>query len=92
MTECVHGMPDPSGCSYCRYADEGSVWISDGGAAFHRARDCEALAEGQRRVERWGGQVSEVRQVPHATAIRLSREPCLVCIGDAQMARRRGRS
>lgn len=92
MSECIHGMGDPSWCSFCRYTDEGSVWISDGGAAFHRNRDCEALAEGQRRVERWGGETHEVRQVARPTAERLGRQPCLVCIGGMQMATaRRGR-
>ena len=78
MSECIHGIADPSWCSVCVHADEGSVWISDGGSAFHRKRDCDALADGQRRVERWGGRISEVHQVARATApvSRGSRASC----------------
>jgi hypothetical protein len=83
VDECAHGL-ERAWCSYCGHASEGSVWISDGGAAFHKDRDCEALADGQRRVERWGGQASEVHQVAVATALRLSRQPCLVCTDEVR--------
>lgn len=87
MDECVHGLPEGC-CSYCKHAGEGSVWISGGGGVFHRDCDCEGLIDGQRAVERRGGEPDDVIQVAMATALRLSREPCLVCMADVHAGHR----
>ena len=85
MSDCVHGL-DAAWCFLCRHAGEGSVWVSDGGSAFHLRSDCPALNDGQRRVERWGGPstvtavVTDVKigqaqrvQAPGEVVVRLGR-------------------
>ena len=56
------------------------VYITEGwGAAYHKIRDCPALIEGQKFVERKGGTPAPVKRVALSTAKATLHSPCQVC-------------
>ncbi len=75
---CRHGLLR-IGCTDCRYAGFKPVYISAGGQAYHRSANCSALRDGQRFVDRRGGQVSAVEQVLFSDDRVADRHPCPAC-------------
>lgn len=72
---CKHDLPAGQ-CAPCRNELTPIVYVSDGGAAYHLRRDCQALASGQEKV----GTPSPVRSVRLRKAEQaLHRRPCLAC-------------
>jgi hypothetical protein len=56
-----------------------NVYISSGGGAFHRIRNCAALGQGQRSVSRRGGTPTRVNPIPYRQAKARGMEPCQAC-------------
>ena len=55
------------------------VYVSSGGGAFHRIRNCAALGQGQRSVSRRGGTPTRVNPIPYRQAKARGMEPCQAC-------------
>jgi hypothetical protein len=92
MEECIHGVAART-CSSCHARDlyGASVWVTAGGAAFHRRRNCEYLVAGQELVAQRGGSPDVVRSVSVGVAQAEGRQPCLLCYprpGTRQQRRR----
>jgi hypothetical protein len=76
---CVHDF-SPGQCGICSITDPLlRVWVSGGGRAYHKARSCPGLVEGQEKIWEAGGEVAEVRRVSLAEAVELGRVACQVC-------------
>jgi hypothetical protein len=76
---CIHDLVAAS-CSTCKPSRfPKTVWVSGGGQSFHRSRSCPALRRGQDRVERWGGEVADVRSVSRNEAFAKGYQPCERC-------------
>ncbi len=56
-----------------------NVYISSGGGAFHKRRNCAALRQGQRSVSRRGGTPAPVIAVQYRQAKARGMEPCQAC-------------
>ena len=56
------------------------VYITEGwGAAYHKIRDCRAMSEGQKFVERKGGTPAPVKRVALSVATATLHSACQVC-------------
>ena len=67
-------------CPDCKPASEKqTVYISDGGTAYHKRADCAGLEDGQRYVENRGGTPSEIKAIQVSGAKSRGRQKCLVC-------------
>lgn len=83
MARCEPHMVDD--CPYCKEAALAAsqypknVYISSGGLVFHGDKNCEGLADGQKRVRRRGGTPGEVIAVELKQAKNKGKTPCLVC-------------
>ena len=73
---CPHGTR-AEWCGMCR--NQGVVYISAGGDAYHARPDCSALLDGQRYVERRGGTPAPIESVPLASDRAAERSACAVC-------------
>ena len=67
-------------CHRCKPHDYGqTAFVSDGGSAFHKSRDCPLLLEGQAKVARRGDLAAEVELVAVQQALGDDRSPCQHC-------------
>ena len=71
----THGI---AWCPDCK-PRETDVIVVAGGSAYHRTVRCQALIEGQRSIERKGGQPSPIQAIRLSTAKAQARSACLVC-------------
>ncbi|NSC21320.1 AAA family ATPase [Streptomyces albus subsp. chlorinus] len=78
---CVHGLLAGQ-CGECRPAPPGlpaKVYVTDGGAVFHRNTTCRALLDGQRRARRLGRDTHDPGLVPLTEALAKGRAACAPC-------------
>lgn len=73
---CPHGLP-PNQCDMCR--NRQNVYVTAGGAKYHRVRKCPHLAEGQEIVARRGGVTEEIVPVTRSRAEFDGYGPCRWC-------------
>jgi hypothetical protein len=80
---CKHGeIADWCGESECMAARKGlpvRVWRTAQGQVYHRKPTCEALQDGQRRMQQFGRQASTPEQVPLSVAMSAGLAECFHC-------------
>jgi hypothetical protein len=90
MADWRQGVPcEPDGLSFCHRCKPKpfptTVYVTKGwGAAFHRSKDCRALCDGQKQIERRGGSPAPVELVHIEMAISDKYSPCLICFPKAR--------
>jgi hypothetical protein len=68
-------------CERCKpHSYPNIVYITSGGSAFHKVRECRWLIKGQQSVERRGGISGEVKAVNVQYAIGSGYLPCQHCL------------
>ena len=80
MVECKHGV-NKERCTDCRNPPPGinsTVYVTNGGAAYHNMKSCSALADGQLYAERVGMEVHPIVAVKWGH-IAPDRPGCLIC-------------
>lgn len=80
--QCPHDLPFGQ-CALCAPVPPGltaRVWITKGGAVYHRTTYCEALRDGQRKARRLGLEIHEPQNVPSSEV--NERGACIVCFPD----------
>lgn len=76
---CKHDLA-PETCSLCKPAPfDGVVYVTGGGASFHRRRDCGALAYGQEMVDMRHGTRAKIEVVSWAVSQERGYKPCRSC-------------
>ena len=69
-----------SQCSICSSRLPQSVWITDGGAAYHARETCEWLQKGQDYANRLGFRTHTPRKVSRVRAEDEGYVPCRACL------------
>jgi hypothetical protein len=77
--DCIHGLPE-SQCSICSSRLPQSVWITDGGAAYHARETCEWLQKGQDYAYGLGLRTHRRRKVSRVRAESDGYMPCGACL------------
>lgn len=75
---CPHGTRQ-EWCASCRTKGAPAIYITSGGQVYHRTVQCNALRQGQRRVERHGGTPAAIESVALGSERLGGRAPCSVC-------------
>jgi hypothetical protein len=78
LDDCIHDLA-PESCSYCRRQHLPTVYVSEGGAAYHATDRCPALERGQNDVSARGGQPGEIGAVRPGSPLLDGRKPCRTC-------------
>ena len=77
MSPCPHGL-EPRTCGICGARSSPIVYVSAGGTAYHRTRECPNLLEGQKLVEERGGELGRIVSLREGEA-RETHRPCREC-------------
>lgn len=75
---CAHGVRFGR-CRVCCPSASTFIYISAGGTHFHSTPTCRSLESGQLKVERRGGEVSEIEAVNPYDGRLTERDPCRSC-------------
>lgn len=80
VDECEHGLRLDR-CAYCKQPPVGinkTVYVTDGGFAFHNSKDCEGLRSGQEKAESAEMETHPIVSVPwgHVAALRTRCQYC----------------
>ena len=70
MSPCPHGL-EPRTCGICGARSSPIVYVSAGGTAYHRTRECPNLLEGRKLVEHRGGELGRIVPFGRARLARL---------------------
>jgi hypothetical protein len=83
---CIHdNLPGQCGVSPCKTAPPGlatKVFITKGGAVFHRSAKCDALRGGQRKAFGRGQEIHDVRPADVFDAMADGYSACIPCFPD----------
>ncbi|MFP3986385.1 hypothetical protein U9R90_02560 [Streptomyces sp. E11-3] len=72
-------------CTECAPVPRGlvaRVYVTSGGSVFHRATNCEALHDGQRKARRFGRDNHVPQQIGVSVALAEGRGACIPCFPD----------